>query len=126
MQAANFEEGASDSKEDNADDALVRFEFHEILVRIAFSKYLITREMNDASDAVARLLDECVLPYVNAKALVDPNEFRFRRLYNEASEVVLAAHNDFLLSLFKVLLPPLRLGAVASLLCTFCGASPSP
>lgn len=76
-----------------------------MLVRIAFSKYIISRELADASDAVQRLLEECVLPGAPALALVDPNEFRFRRMYNEATERVLEVHCDFLTGVFKARRP---------------------
>ena len=78
LQATNFEEGAAGTKEDEAndDDALMQFEFYEILVRLAFSKFILSREMVDASDAVDRLMAQHVLPNLPAEALFDPNEFR--------------------------------------------------
>lgn len=104
VQAANHEEGVQTQAESDAndDDALVRFEFLEVLVRIAFLKYIAGREMTDASDAVARLLEEIVLPRAPPAALLDPNAFRFGRMYCDEVEAVLSQHWDFLMAVFKV------------------------
>ena len=104
LQAANLEEGLQSRAEAvaNDDDQLVRFEFIEVLVRIAFSKYIASGLMRDASDAVARLLEECVLPRAPPAALVDPNAFRFGRMYCAEVEAVLERHWDFLGAVFKV------------------------
>ena len=80
----------------------MRFEFLEIIVRIAFNKYIVPKVMNDASDAVERLLEDCVLPHMPPLALTDPNEFRFQRMYNEATEAVLEQHHNFLTAIFRV------------------------
>ena len=101
--AANFEESTTPLEAAaNDDNALVRFEFVEILVRIALAKYIASRHMADASDAVQKLLEECVLPRLPEIALTDPNLFRVQRLYTEAAEVVLHEHWDFVTALFKV------------------------
>ena len=104
MQATNFEEGVSGAVEDDAndDDALMQFELYEVLVRLAFAKFIQSKEMSDASDAVDRLMDEFVLPNLPAEALVDPNEFRFTRLYNEDVEALLEEWHPFTEAVFKV------------------------
>lgn len=106
-QATNFEEGVSTAAEDaaNDDNALVQFELYEVLVRLAFSKYINSKEMNDASDALDRLMEENVLANVPEEVLVDPNEFRFNRMYTEQVEEVLLKYDDFLYAIFLVCVP---------------------
>jgi hypothetical protein len=89
--------------EANADDALVQFELYEVLVRLAFAKFINSKEMNDASDALDRLMEEHVLSNVPEEVLVDPNEFRFNRMYTEEVEELLLKHDDFLQAIFQVL-----------------------
>jgi hypothetical protein len=106
VQAANFESAADGASAEDAaandDTALMRFELIEVIVRIAFSKYVISKEIRDASNAVEELLANCILPGLPPLAFVDPNDFRFRRMYNEATEKVLIGHCDFLSGVFKV------------------------
>ena len=101
-QAANFEAGGGGASDNNDDDSLVRFELIEIIVRLAFSKFIDSREMSDASDAVEKLVEEYILPNVPPQALVDPNDFRFKRMYTEGVETVLLAHRDMLFGVFQV------------------------
>jgi hypothetical protein len=103
VQATNFKEGAAGTKEDDANDdnALMQFELYEILVRVAFAKYILSKEVAGPSDAVERLMDEHVLPNLPAEALVDPNEFRFKRLYCHEVEEALVEHHDILDAVFK-------------------------
>jgi hypothetical protein len=107
LQATNYEEGIVGSVDNDANDdsALMQFELHEILVRIAFSKFIISKEMSDASDAVDRLMSEYVLPNLPAEALLDPNEFRFKRMYTQEVEEVLVAYHPFLYAVFQVCAP---------------------
>ena len=104
VQAANYEEGTAGTAEDDAndDDALMQFELLEVLVRLAFARYLLSRELSDASDAVERLLAEHVIPSLPPEALVDTNEFRFERMYNRAVEGLLIEHKDFLAAVYAV------------------------
>lgn len=105
MQATNFEEGVATAAEDaaNDDDALVQFELYEALVRLAFAKFINSKEMSDASDALDRLMEDHVLPNVPEEVLVDPNEFRFNRMYKEDVEAVMLKHDDFVHAIFQVL-----------------------
>ena len=57
--AVNFEEVDMDSNDDNS---LCRFEFFEILLRLAKGKYIDFGEMTSLSEATERLLRECVFP----------------------------------------------------------------
>lgn len=104
MQATNFEEGVASAAEDaaNDDNALVQFELYEVLVRLAFAKYINSKEMNDASDALDRLMEENVLANVPEEVLVDPNEFRFNRMYTEEVEEVLVKYDEFIYAIFQV------------------------
>ena len=108
MQATNFEEGVASAAEDaaNDDNALVMFELYEVLVRLSFAKYINSKEMNDASDALDRLMEENVLPNIPEECLVDPNEFRFNRLYTEEVEEVLVKYDSFLQAIFRVRVTP--------------------
>jgi len=80
----------------------VRFELHEVIVRLAFAKFIESRELSDASDAVTRLLEEFVVPNVPAEALIDPNEFRFQRMMCADTEAVLLNYMDLLRGVFEV------------------------
>jgi hypothetical protein len=104
LQATNYEEGVEGSTENDANDdaALMQFELYEVLVRIAFSKFIVSKEMSDASDAVDRLVAEHVLPNLPAEALVDPNEFRFKRMYTQEVEEVLVMYHPFIAAVFQV------------------------
>ena len=108
VQATNFEEGVATMAEDaaNDDNALVQFELYEVLVRLSFAKFINSKEMSDASDALDRLLEDHVLSNIPEECLVDPNEFRFNRMYNEEVEEVLVKYDDFLHATFQVCAPP--------------------
>ncbi|KAG2501783.1 hypothetical protein HYH03_000283 [Edaphochlamys debaryana] len=102
--AVNFEEESDTVEaEANDDDAMVRFEFIEGLVRAAFGKYITTRKMKDASDAVGAFLEEVTacadLP---PEARVDPNDFRRDRFYCADVEAVLKEYYDLLVGCFKL------------------------
>ena len=59
FKAANFEE---EDQENNDDNQLVRFEFLEMLVRIAKGKFIDFGSMSSVSEALKRLLEKYVLP----------------------------------------------------------------
>ena len=69
-------------------------------MRLAFAKFIVSKMMTDASDAVDRLMDEFVIPNLPPEALVDPNEFRFTRLYNQQVEAFLEAWHPFTEAVF--------------------------
>jgi len=73
----------------NADSALMRFEFLQILVRIAISKYVLEGEEKDVSVAVQRLITADLLPNMSEEARYDAETFRRSKLYNrEVNEVL--------------------------------------
>ncbi|KAG2491392.1 hypothetical protein HYH03_010183 [Edaphochlamys debaryana] len=102
--AVNFEEETDTAEaEANDDDAMVRFEFIEGLVRAAFGKYIATKRMDDASDAVGALLAEVqAAPGLPPEAKVDPNDFRRERFYLEDVEVVLIEYRELLTAAHKL------------------------
>lgn len=52
---------------------LHRFEFMEILVRIAMGKYITTKVLSAVSDSVALLFEECIEPHMHV-ARVDATD----------------------------------------------------
>ena len=80
----NFEEV---DQEGNDDNALVRFEFIEMLIRIAKYKFIDYGQMQSLEDATSRLIEKYVLP-MKAK-LVSYEKWRHELLYtNEVNELL--------------------------------------
>mmetsp|Transcript_41878 Transcript_41878/g.125343 ORF Transcript_41878/g.125343 Transcript_41878/m.125343 type:complete len:890 (-) Transcript_41878:2379-5048(-) len=101
--AVNFEEESGTVESDaNDDDEMMRFEFYEGIVRAAFGKFIVPGIMDDASDAVARFIEDEIIARVPAKALIMANNFREFRLYNEQVENVVMQHYDILMAAFKL------------------------
>jgi hypothetical protein len=82
------EDGDSAEGDANDDRALMRFEWLEIIIRIAFAKYLDTEEdeynCDDPSDAVQLLCEKNILPKLKPCACHNKDDFRKTRMYNEA------------------------------------------
>lgn len=70
------------------------FEFLEGIVRSAFGRFITTKKCDDASDAVQMLIEQVLLRNVPPEALVDPNDFRRHRMYNEEMDLALREHWD--------------------------------
>ncbi|KAG2424357.1 hypothetical protein HXX76_014566 [Chlamydomonas incerta] len=102
--SVNFEEESDTTEADaNDDDAMVRFEFMEGIVRAAFGKYIASKKCTDASDAVGMLLEEISsAPDFPPEAKVEANDFRRNRFYTRHVEEVLKEHYDLLLAMFKL------------------------
>ncbi|KAK3248905.1 hypothetical protein CYMTET_41646 [Cymbomonas tetramitiformis] len=80
--ATNFEEdGNEDLNEDNDDDALMRFEFIEILIRIAILKYGQGVATYDPAEALRMLITQNMKPNVGSDVARNSNDFRKDRLY---------------------------------------------
>ena len=87
----NFVENKDDKqlKEVNDDHALMRYEFVEVLTRLAVAKYGKGWIPEGAeapltlSGAMKQLFTQNILPNMPAEALQDPNDFRKNRLYFE-------------------------------------------
>jgi hypothetical protein len=87
------EEGTADA---NDDRALMRFEFLEIILRIAAAKYIDTRKSQDLIASTRKLLTEHILPNRgegSCNALIDdPTQFRKLYVYTEAVDKELRKH----------------------------------
>lgn len=96
--ATNFEEGEAMSMEEqdeNDDNALMRFEWIEILIRAAIAKFIkCKRATADVSEAVIMLCDEH-MSRLPPGAETDSNQFRRDRLYNEAVDVILRVRRAY-------------------------------
>jgi len=93
----NFEEEKKgELAEANDDLALMRFEFLEIIVRIAIAKFGRGVETDDVSDAVDILCQRCVDPNLCPEAVIDNNEFRRDRLYREEIAEIFESHEKLL------------------------------
>jgi len=103
--AANFEEtGALSAAQDkeNDDNALMRLEWLEILVRAAAAKYIedlkATGDVAEALDMLCTNHLEMLPPEIST----DPNIFRQERMYNEDVDALLLSHRAFLEAVFNV------------------------
>lgn len=79
-----------------------RFEFHEILIRASFGKYITPKILDDSSDSVKRLLEEKLLVNLPQEARLNPNDFRRDRFYTREMEAVLKFNWDLLNATFKL------------------------
>ncbi|GMH40714.1 hypothetical protein BSKO_08618 [Bryopsis sp. KO-2023] len=86
----------------NSQQALVRFEFYEILVRLATAKYIYSGKMNDSSDAVSRLVEMCIAPHLPAVARHNPDDFRRNRLYTQQMDQLVVIHLPLLEAFFNI------------------------
>ncbi|KAF5827857.1 hypothetical protein DUNSADRAFT_18612 [Dunaliella salina] len=102
--STNFEEEGNSNEENDANDdnALVRFELLEIIVRMAIGKFIAPKVISDVSDSVALLFDEFIEPNLPAVAKIDTNDFRRNRLYCKEMEMEVVRHWDLLQAMFKL------------------------
>lgn len=94
--AANFE---MEDQEDNPDKALIRFEFIELLLRLAKEKYQKTGEANSLADAFTILLERNVRPISNAD---EWSSFRKDKLYNVEVDQVFRANMEVLKKIYSL------------------------
>ena len=99
FKAANFTEKAEDKEAElvnklNDDGSLTRFEFIEIIVRLADAKYVKSEECGSLAEAIETLFVTKILPNVAPEALLDTNEFREKRLYAEEVDDVYRGVRD--------------------------------
>jgi len=100
--STNFEDDKNDEASKVNDDlALMRFEFLEIIVRIAIAKYGKGVATDDVSDAVDILCERSIGPCLCEEAALDPNVFRRERLYCEEVAEVLEGHETLLRALYS-------------------------
>eukprot|EP00854_Cymbomonas_tetramitiformis_P011956 gene11956-14124_t len=75
--ATNYEEaGNDDLNDENDDQALMRFEFLEILCRVAIMKYGMGEATHDAAEALEMMLSNDVIPGLPPECFMDPDLFR--------------------------------------------------
>lgn len=104
--AANVEEAESkdadvrDLNRVNLDEALMRFEFMQCLVRIAIAKYVRSKIIPDVSEALEVLINTDVLPNLPAEATHDPDLFRRKRLYCRSVSALFEAWQPVLQPIF--------------------------
>merc|ERR1719238_1767034 len=93
--------GGSLENDANLDNALMRFEFLEVIVRVALAKF----PKLAAADAVTTLLTQHFLKYCGPDVAHDRNAFRRERLYNELIDGILKLHLVSLKAMFQAFCP---------------------
>lgn len=81
----------------NPGNSLVRYEFVEILVRVAVDKYIRTRKCSSYTEAFGRLLEEHLIPVMSKFPSI---KWRVEKYWVEEVDWVLKAHKPLLMSLF--------------------------
>ena len=84
----------------NDDKALTRFEFMQSLVRIAINKFVRTREVDHAGEALHRLIRDHLIPLLPPESTHDSDAFRRARLYTKEVHEMLVENQLPLRALF--------------------------
>jgi hypothetical protein len=79
----------------------MRFEWVEIIVRIAITKYFESGIINDPSEAVDHLCKQNIQPHLGEAARHIKNDFRRKRLYNGPTDTLLKHYHRILSYMFK-------------------------
>lgn len=82
----------------NPERQLIRYQFMEMWVRIAVQKYIKSGLCTNYYEALRRLMDESVIPYLKK---FDATEFRVGKLYKEQCDYVLRKHLQTLKDIYK-------------------------
>eukprot|EP00358_Blepharisma_japonicum_P001299 CAMPEP_0202955260 /NCGR_PEP_ID=MMETSP1395-20130829/51643_1 /ASSEMBLY_ACC=CAM_ASM_000871 /TAXON_ID=5961 /ORGANISM="Blepharisma japonicum, Strain Stock R1072" /LENGTH=375 /DNA_ID=CAMNT_0049671631 /DNA_START=936 /DNA_END=2060 /DNA_ORIENTATION=- len=82
----------------NPGSALVRYEFMEIMVRIANDRYIRNKICTTVAESIQKLLDEHLLAVMRNN---DTNKWRFDKYVCEEVDLVLKAHKPILDALFR-------------------------
>lgn len=82
----------------NPGNALTRYEFLEILVRIAHDRYIRTKQLKSISKAVTQLFDNYLLPYMTH---FDSNLWRTQRFWTEDVESIFKTHKVILDAIYN-------------------------
>ncbi|KAG2438847.1 hypothetical protein HXX76_005387 [Chlamydomonas incerta] len=85
----------------NMENAMMRYEFLEAIVRLAISKYGKGQATDDLPTAVAMLLEKNIIPNLVPGAVIASNTFRNERLYNEEVDLVFKKHSVLLKALYS-------------------------
>ena len=83
----------------NPGNALVRYEFTELLLRVASDRYVRNRICSTVPEALARFVKEKIK---NIITIHDSNKWRKIELLTEEVDVVLKAHKPILDSIYKI------------------------
>lgn len=83
----------------NPGNALVRYEFMELLVRIAYDRYVRNKICQTAPEAIRRFFQDKMFPMLSIN---DSNKFRENEYFTEEIDVVLKAHKPILDSIYKI------------------------
>jgi len=84
----------------NDDNALVRFEFMQSIVRISVAKYIRTKMVSNVSLALKYLFERDLLCKLPPEAHHRPDDFRRARLYKEDVDIVLRRNEEKLSQIF--------------------------
>lgn len=82
----------------NPGNSLVRYEFLEILVRIAMDKYIRNKIFNSYNQAMQRLLADHLVPIMST---YKTDKWRNEEYYKEEVDLVLKANKDIFLVIYK-------------------------
>ena len=108
--AANIEEKTTDIEqkelnEANSNCALMRFEFIQVIVRLAIAKYVRDTSKpcwkGDVSEGVYELMTNDIVPNMPKEVTRDVNAFRRKRLYKQEAEDVLRKYEKPLATIFE-------------------------
>eukprot|EP00198_Chlamydomonas_reinhardtii_P003541 XP_001692877.1 flagellar associated protein [Chlamydomonas reinhardtii] len=85
----------------NMENAMMRYEFLEAIVRLAISKYGKGQATDDLPTAVTMLLEKNIIPNLVPGAVIQSNTFRSERLYHEEVDLVFKKHSVLLKALYS-------------------------
>lgn len=88
--------GGKTNEKHNRKKALNRQEFVQCLVKIACMRYVMDGSIIDVSDAVYRMFSSDIEPRLDMKIFAEPNDFRSRYCYVEATDDVLRKYESTL------------------------------
>merc|ERR1712070_1202679 len=90
----------------------MRFEFVEVVVRIAIAK-CGNSELTPAA-TVEKLMTDHVVPNINPLAQIEPDKFRSDRLYQEPVHILYKEHLNLLKAVYSRFRLPPRAGGLRS------------
>lgn len=82
----------------NAANALCRYEFLEVIVRIAYDRYIRNGLCKSVSESLSRMLNEHLLPRLTT---FNSDRWRIETYMNEQVDLTLKAHKPILDSIYK-------------------------
>lgn len=82
----------------NPANALVRYEFMELIVRVGYDRYIRTKTLNSANEAVCKIFNDHLLPKLTTLCAY---KWRTEEYMCEIVDVVLKSHKPMLDSIYK-------------------------